>query len=300
MQSIDDFAQAPQRSEGRYFKNNEIAPEVIKFIENESILRDFFVSKKMNGVLSKTFRIERDEGIAVQIAGNSEVPREENVRKIFTIYLHRNATGYAIDEDDRKINRDDPTYEQRKMEAALKRMVKKENKDMLDVMMSAAQVITTIPNVDKFDVAAVVKTVGDMIKNAKTGPYNMALEPDVILMPYAMFAELQTDPKFQFVPEIYQRILLDGKVKDGGNRGILYGDTGQVVAGLKIIVVNELENTAIIMDSQKEALWLAEDEEPMIVAYDDPEHIASIVDIRHDEQPVCVLPEALGAIKKAP
>ena len=132
MQPIDDFAQQPQRSEGHYFRNTQIAPEVIKFIEEESILRQFFTPKPMNGVLSKSFRVEREEGMAVQIAGNSEVPREEDIRRLFTIYLHRNATGYKIDDDDKKINRDDPGYESRKMQAALRRMVKKENKDSND------------------------------------------------------------------------------------------------------------------------------------------------------------------------
>ena len=62
--------------------------------------------------------------------------------------------------------------------------------------------------------------------------------------------------------------------------------------------INELENTAIILDSSKDSLWLAEDQAPKITKYRDDEHISDIVDIRHDEQPVCILPECLAAIKK--
>ena len=298
MQPIDDFAQAPQRSEGRYFRNNALAPEIIKILEEESDLRQFFTSKPMTGVLSKTFRIEKEEGIAVQIAGNSEVPREEDVRRLFTIYLHRNATGYKIDDDDRKINADDPGYEARKMQAALRRLKKKEDKDIMDVMFAAAQVVTTIPAAGTFDVEVISDTVAQMIDNARRGPNKLTLEPDVILMPYKLFVELQKDPKFQFVPQIYQEILLNAKLKEGGNRGIAYGETGQVVSGLRIITINELENTAIILDSSKDSLWLAEDQAPKITKYRDDEHISDIVDIRHDEQPVCILPECLAAIKK--
>lgn len=298
MEPLDSFAQAPQRGEGHYFRNNVLAPEVIKYLEEESDLRQFFTPKKMNGVLSKTFRIEQEEGMAVQIAGNSEVPREEDVRRLFTVYLHRNATGYKIDDDDKKINRDDPGYESRKMEAAMRRMLKKENKDIMDVMFAAAQVITTIPAAGSFDVEAIADTVAKMIDNARKGPHHLTLEPDVILMPYQLFVELQKDPKFQYVPEIYQNILLNAKLKEGGNRGIAYGETGQVVAGLRIITINELDNTAIILDSSRDSLWLCEDEEPKISKYRDEEHISDIVDIRHDEQPVCVLPECLAAIKK--
>jgi hypothetical protein len=127
----------------------------------------------------------------------------------------------------------------------------------------------------------------------------MSIQPDVILMPYQMFVELQKDPKFQYVPELYQNILIDAKLNPSGGRGIVFGETGQMVAGLRIITVNELENTAIILDSNKEALWLAEDQQPKVTKYRDDEHISDIVDIRHDEQPVCVFPECLGAIRKA-
>lgn len=299
MADLAQFAKAPQTGEGHYFRNNVIAPEIIKFLEDESDLRQFFTPKKMDGALSKTFRVEKEEGIAVQIVGNSEVPREEDVRRLFTVHLHRNATGYKIDDDDKKINRDDLGYELRKMQAAMRRMLKKENKDIMDVMFAAAQTVTNIASGDKFDVDAINDAIVKIINNAKQSNGHMVLEPDVILMPYAFFVELQQDPKFQFVPEIYQRILLNANFDGSKNRGILYGDTGQVVAGLKIIVVNELEDTAIILDSTKDALWLVEDTEPTVTKYRDDEHISDITDIRHDEQPVCIWPECLGAIKKA-
>lgn len=299
MEGIENFAKQPQRGEGHYFRNNVIAPEIIKFLEDESYLRQFFVPKKMDGALSKTFRVEKEEGIAVQIVGNSEVPREEDVRRLFTVFLHRNATGYKIDDDDKKINRDDTGYESRKMVAAMRRMLKKENKDIMDVMFAGAQTIKTIPAGGTFDVDAISEAVVAMIQNAKQSNGNLVIEPDVILMPYEMFVELQKDPKFQYVPEIYQRILLNANLDGSANRGIVYGDTGQIVAGLRIITVNELTNTAIILDSTKEALWLVEDTEPTITQYRDDEHISDITDIRHDEQPVCIWPECLGAIKKA-
>lgn len=296
---INDFAQAPQRDAGYFTHNNEIADEIFKFLEEESDLRQFFVKKPMNNVLSKTYRIEHDEGLAYQVVGNAEVPRAEDVSKDFTIYLHRNATGYKIDDDQRRINSDDPNYEGRKMRRAMERLLKKENKDIMDVMFAAAQTITTIPAGGSFDVETIADTTAQMIDNARRGPRVMSIQPDVILMPYQMFVELQKDPKFQYVPELYQNILIDAKLNPSGGRGIVFGETGQMVAGLRIITVNELENTAIILDSNKEALWLAEDQQPKVTKYRDDEHISDIVDIRHDEQPVCVFPECLGAIRKA-
>lgn len=299
MMNAEQFAQAPQVGEGYYRNNNIIEPGIIKYLEDESDLRQFFVPKKMKGVLSKTYIVEREEGIAVQIVGNAEVPRAEDVRRRFTVHLHRNATGYKITDDDKKINRDDPGWEARKMTAALRRMKKKEDKDIMDCFFAAARTVTSIPASDSFDVDAITSTISDMIEDARTNTQGyMMLEPDVILMPYSMFVELQQDPKFKFVPELYQNLLLQATLDGSSNRGILYGDTGQVVAGLRIITVNELVNTAIVIDSQKDAFWLCEDEEPTVNAYRDDEHISDIVDIRHDEAPVCIYPECVGAIKK--
>ena len=298
MNPIEDFAQAPQRDPGYYTHNNEVADQVFKFLEEHSPVRELTTPKPMVNVLSKTYIVEHDEGTAYQVVGNAEVPRAEDVSTQFTVFLHRNATGYKIDDDQRRINSDDPQYEAKKMKRAMERLLEKENKDILDVMLRGAQTITTIPASGAFDVETISDTAAQMVVRARTGNRPMKIQPDVILMPYEMFVELQKDPKFQYVPEIYQHILLQAKLSEGGNRGFTYGDTGQQVAGLRIITMNELSNTAIIMDSTKEALWLAEDQQPKVTKYRDDEHITDIVDIRHDEQPVCVFPECFGAIKK--
>ena len=83
-------------------------------------------------------------------------------------------------------------------------------------------------------------------------------------------------------------------------------DEIKVYEGVKTRMLNqdvepyeeELVDTAIVIDSQKDAFWLCEDTEPTVTAYRDDEHISDIVDIRHDEAPVCVFPECVGAIKK--
>ena len=185
------------------------------------------------------------------------------------------------------------------MQAALRRLKKREDKDIMDMFFAAARVVTSLGATDAFDVDAITSTVSDMITYARNNTQGyMMLEPDAILMPYAMLVELQRDPKFKFVPEIYQNLLIQATLNGSSNRGILYGDTGQVVAGLRIITVNELLNTAIVIDSQKDAFWLCEDTEPTVNAYRDDEHISDVVDIRHDEAPVCVYPECVGSIKR--
>ena len=49
MEPINTFAQAPQTSEGYYNRNNAIAPEIIKYLEDHSDLRQFFTPKPMKG-----------------------------------------------------------------------------------------------------------------------------------------------------------------------------------------------------------------------------------------------------------
>ena len=146
----------------------------------------------------------------------------------------------------------------------------------------------------------------DDIKNAvvtmitQTSGYGMDdIQPNIVFMSYQTFRELQLDPNFKYVPEIFQRLLLEGKISASATRSPLSGPTGQIVDGLDIYLMNELGTDIILLDSTKEALWLAEDQEPTITRYRDDEHISDIVDIRHDEQPVCVRPECLFKLSKA-
>ena len=295
MKDLEHFTHSPQTSGGRYRNNTTVAPEIIKYLEDESDLRQFFVSKPMRGVLSKSYRIQKDEGVAVQIAGNAEVPRAEDVEKMFTVFLHRNATGYKIDDDDRKINADDPGYESRKMTRAMERMLKKERLDMVQVLKAAPQ------NSMSYTGSLTVDTIRAATKTmilTTTGYGTDDIQPSMIFMSYSSFVDLQNDPNFKYIPEIFERILLEGKISPSSTRSPLNGPTGQTINGLPIFLVNELEDDIILMDTTKEALWLNEDQEPTITAYRDYEHISDIVDIRHDEQPVCVRPECLYKITK--
>lgn len=297
MKEIGFFANAPDHSSDGHFRNNtEVAPEIIKYLEDESDLRPFFVPKPMRGVLSKSFRIAKDEGVAVQIAGNAEVPRAEDVEKMFTIFLHRNATGWKVDDDDKKINSDDPNYLSRKMTRAMERLYKKERLDMKNVFVAAPQ--NTLSYTGTITVDDIKNAVVTMI--TQTQGYGMDdIQPTTVFMSYQTFRELQLDPNFKYVPEIFQRLLLEGKISESATKSPLSGPTGQIVDGLDIYLMNELGTDIILLDTTKEALWLAEDQEPTITRYRDDEHISDIVDIRHDEQPVCVRPECLFKITKA-
>lgn len=294
MKNLEHFAEAPQQSPGRITNNTVVSPEVITYLEDESDFRQYFVVKPTNGVFSQTYKIEREDGMAVQVAGNSEVPRAEPVNKYFTVFLKRIATGYAIDDDDRRINANDPSFETRKMQYALKRMVRKQNYDMANVLISGAG-STTAGNTGKLTVALIKQAILSMISAVKTArDENEYAEPDTIFMSYAKFIELQADEDFKLVPEIYREILLSNGIT--GSTSNLSGPTGQSVAGLNIVIMNELINDVIIIDSKREALWLVEDTAPTITKYRDEEHISDIVDIRHDLQPVCVFPEFIHKI----
>lgn len=298
MKNLETFTHSPQTSRGRYTHNTEVAPEIIKYLEDESDLRPYFTYKPMNNVLSKSFRIQKEEGIAVQIAGNAEVPRAEDVEKMFTVFLMRNATGYKIDDDDRRINSDDPQYESKKMTRALERLYKKERVDMRNVFLAAAQGTMTYPKTG-ITVDAIKDAVTVMVTTNVSEFGTDEVEPDTIFMSYKVFRELQLDPAFKYIPEIFQRLLLEGKISQNASTSPLSGPTGQVIDGLQIVLMNELGDDVILLDSRKEALWLCEDQAPKVSKYRDEEHISDITDIRHDQQPVCVRPECLFKLTKA-
>lgn len=290
MRDIDDFAQAPQTTPGRYENNTTVDPNIIKYLEDECDLRQFFKPEQMQGVLSKTFKIQKDEGIAVQIAGNSEVPRAENVQRLFTVFLHRNATGYKIDDDDKKIN-PGRNLDAERLASAMERMLKKERQDMMQVFKAAPQATLT-ETLANFTTSTIKDAVDAMV----TGNIEDTIEPTMIFMSYKVFRQLAKDPNFKYIPELLEQILLKGTIGPNGKRTKHSGPTGQYVDGIEIFLVNELGNEVILLDTTKEALWLAEDTQPTVTKYRDYEHISDIVDIRFDEQPVCVRPECLYKI----
>lgn len=295
MQQLEQLVNQPQMSRGRWTNNTEIAPEIIKFLEDEVDLQPFFVKKPMNNVLSKSFRIQKEEGIAVQIAGNSEVPRAEDVEKLFTVFLMRIATGYRVDDDDKRINADEPGFEAKKMQRAMERLMKKQRLDITNVFKAAAQGTMTYPSTG-ITVSSIRDAVNTMIQVAE----HDFVQPDTIFMSYQNFRALQTDPNFKYVPEIFQRILIEGRISPGASRQTYSGYTGQSVDGLEVYICNELGTDVILLDSTKESLWLCEDQAPTITKYRDDEHISDIVDIRYDYQPVCVRPECLYKMSRAP
>lgn len=288
MRDIEEFGlQAPQTSEGRIRNNNIMSEEVVEYLKEENAdLREYFTSKPINDALSKSFKMTKEEGIAVQIAGNAEVPRAEQTWKLFTIYLHRNATGYKIDDDDRDLNKDNPDFEPAKMRAALKRMLRKEIKDMGIVMLAGYESSLNVATKADFTVEAIKDAAEKMNDN------NRYVEPDTVFMSYKMFRQLQKDPAFQYIPEVFQSILLKGTI-EGESKGRFNGKTGQEVDGMDIVIVNDLEDTVILYDSEIDSLWFSEKDAAKISMYRDEEHISDIVDIRHDQQPTCIRPDAL-------
>ena len=283
MEPIDKFAKA-QTTPGEGKNNVYYSDEVIEYLNEVSDIRPYFKRIPMGTARAKTMTIKQKEGIAAQIIGNAEVPRARDVERKIYIELHRNASGYDINWDDKIENADNPNFEREEYNRALERLDLKERADCAAVMIAGAGSGTTVPAA-AFD----VQVVRDAITDFNSLPWNrrQKVKADTIFLSEKSFRKIIDSDQFKFIPELYKDVLLQGYI-------------GNVIDGLQTVIFEELEDTIIIAAIKQEPLWLAENTHSIVAVYDDPKYLTNSVDFRNDEEALCAYSQYLSAIQIVP
>jgi len=283
MEPIEKFAKA-QVPTGEGKNNVFYSDEVIEYLNEVSDVRPYFKRVPMGTARAKSVTIRQKEGIAAQIVGNAEVPRARDVEKKIYIELHRNASGYDINWDDKIENADNPNFEREEYDRALERLDLKERADCAAVMIAGAGTGTSVPEAD-FD----VQVVREAITEFNSLPWNRRnkVKADTIFLSEKSFRKVIDSEQFKFIPELYKGILLQGSI-------------GNVIDGLDTVIFEELEDTVIIAAIKQEPLWLAENNQSIVAVYDDPKYLTNSVDFRHDEEALCAYSQYLSSIQIVP
>jgi hypothetical protein len=283
MKTPEEFAHM-QTPAGAGKNNVYYSDEVIEYLNEISDIRPYFKRIPMGTARAKSIKIKQKEGIAAQIIGNAEVPRARDVERKIYIELHRNASGYDINFDDRIENADDPQFESREYQRSLERLDLKERADCAAVMIAGAGSGTSVPALT-FD----VDVVRDAITDFNSLPRNVRqkVKADTIFLSEKSFRKIINSDQFKFIPDLYKDVLLRG-------------DIGNVIDGLKTVIFDELEDTIIIAAIREEPLWLAEGAGTIISVYSDGRHMTDSVDFRHDEEAICAYTDYLAAIQIVP
>lgn len=254
----------------------ELSEEITQYIEQESDFRQFIRVVKVN-TYYVTLPRKWATGIAVEITEGAEIPKARDVYDQLSFNLRQIGTGIKMTYEEQQMMGFDPNYFQTEARRANERLLKKENNDIREVMMSGAgyNVMT----------AAETLTFNDVV-DAKTlmreNPYGM--EPDMILMSERTYADLLKDEDFK----TYSYSGIAGVKQDG--------QFGERIAGLTIKIIPELEDTVFIIDSTKQPIILVTMNGVHTEKYRLNETREDVLDLTYWEKPAVVRPDAITKI----
>lgn len=275
MKGIEEFATPGQQSTESVLLNTVQSKEVIKYLDKVSDLRSYFKKETLPaGYNSMEISIEKEEGVAVRLVGNAEIPRAENVFREVSVRTHMNATGWDISYLEALKNKGNSKYAADKQSNALRRLKLREDLDILQVFIASAYGSLAMTKDTDFDISKIRQAHGLFDEN----DYNLenGIKADTIFMSLKMYNILRLDPEYKIAVNEYGQVLRTG-------------DIGTQVDGLNIIIINELGTTVILLDStKKDALRIVENGFSLITKYSDGQHMTESTDIRHAEAPVCV------------
>lgn len=253
----------------------ELSEDIIQYIEKESDFRQFIKTVKVNTYVVNLPR-KWTAGIAVEITEGAEIPKARDVFDQLTFNLRQIGTGIKMTDEEQQMMAFDNNYFQTEARRATERLLKKENNDIREVMLSGAGYNFVTRDAIKFDDIVDAKTY------MAESPYDT--NPDMILMSERIYADLLKDPDFK----TYSSSGIAGVIQDG--------KFGEYVAGLKITIIPELKDEVYIIDSSLEPIILVTMNGVHTEKYRLPETREDVLDLTYWEKPAVVRPDAISKI----
>jgi hypothetical protein len=237
MEDIQTFADGGYTS-GTIRWEPYLEKTIMRYIESSSVLRNYCFIYPMP-LNTFTVRIPRNyaTGLAVEIEEGSEIPVVRQLTDTFDLSVIKYGTGAEMTDEAKETDWLGILGQEQVTESA-KRMLRKENSDVMAVMLAGAQHSGAASS------AGTLK-VEDLV-TAKTHLIKAYHKPDVVFVNPDQYADLQIDERF-----------IDAS-RSGSTQTLREGVVGRV-SGLDLVVLPELTTgTAIMWDSNANPLWLVE------------------------------------------
>lgn len=277
MKNIEEFAGAPG---GASSANERWEPYLEKaiedYLESESVLRQFCTLYRLNGTYVANLPKSHSTGTAVEIVEATEIPAVRQV--ISTVDVKVSANGTAIEMTDEAKKMDwYGDLAAREVEEALKRMLRKENNDIIDTLVAGATSATD-------GLGDNVLTFEDLV-DAKTYLEVNFYNPNIALVNPNQYADLVKDDMFRDFAQ------------SGSTAPLREGTIGGNIAGLNIVVVPEVpDKTVLVMDTSVAPLWLVILQELEVESFRIPDRRMEKVQMTNYEKPAVLKPEAIRKI----
>lgn len=273
MQDINYFAEG-STSTGDIRWEPYLEKKIMEYIEQESILRNYVFDYPLP---QNTFvvKIPRNypTGAAVEVSEGSEIPRVRMPTDTFELSVVKYGTGGEMT-DEAKETDWLGILGREQIDEAARRLLRKENNDIVNVMMTAPQ--TILPTTGTLGYENIVDLKTKMIK--------LQTNPDVLFVAPDNYAQLEKDQQFLAASHFGDGVLFKE------------GVVGRV-SGLDVVMVPEIpKDVVLMMDTSLKPVWLVRRQGVRIGRMRDEERQVDSFFLTMWEKPAAVRPQALGMI----
>ena len=275
MQQINNFAGGGTTS-GAVRWEPELYKVIQGYLESNSVLRQLCYIHRISNTLTANIPRSESSGIAVEIVEGMESPAARQV--IGTVDIKVSANGTAIQmSDEAKLLDWYGDLAARELEEAAKRMLRKENLDIMNTLVAGA---ATSVETDEIGIMGI-----DDLLDSSTYMKKEYLNPDVVYVnpdEYSGFVRLKEFRDFS---------------QSGTTLPLREGVIGGRIVGLNILEIPEIPSgTAIMSDTSKAPLWLVILQDLQTEAFRIPDERSDKVQMWTYEKPAVLRPEALRKI----
>jgi len=211
---------------------------IMRYIESNTVMRDYcFVYPLQPNTFQVRIPRNYATGLAVELAEGVEVPVVRQVTDSFDLSVIKYGTGAEMTDEAKETDWLGIMGQEQITEAA-KRMLRKENADILAVLLAGAGDSGNSLDLNELSYEDLVL--------AQTKLINKLYDPDVVLVNADQYADLRVDERFTDVS------------KSGSDQTLRRGVIGRV-ADMDIVILHEMPSgTAIMMDTSEKPLWFVQ------------------------------------------
>lgn len=252
---------------------------IMEYIESNTVMRNFCYIYPVP-LTTFTARIPTDQatGLAVELAEGAEVPVVRQETSSFDVKVIKYGTGAFMTDEDKEVDWLG-ILGQRQVTEAGKRMLRKENADILAVLLAGAGDSSPASTTGTLKYEDLVLARADMINNTYAN-----YKPDLVLVNADQEADLQVDERFTDAS------------KSGTTQTLREGVVGRI-AGMDVVSLPEMPTgTAILMDTAEDPLWLAVRQSIRTEQERLPRRQADAFYVTTWEKPVVTKPDAIYKI----
>ncbi len=271
MQSIEEFSGITS-SKIRW--EPYLEKMILEEIEALSNLRDICFPYRISGTFTANIPKSQSTGKAVEAVEATEIPAVRQVISTVDVKVVANATAIEFSDEAEMVDFYGGLME-RELKEAVKRMVRKENEDIINTLIAGAGSQTN---------GLYTQITYEDITYAKAYLRKQGINPDTVLVGPDEYAQLLNDVRVLTLSDTNEQAYNEGRLNAR-------------IAGMRLVEVPEMPpKTVIVMDTSVNPLWLVLLDDMKVEAFRDYDRRTKKVQMIAYEKPAVLRPEAIRKI----